>query len=129
MTKFSRASRPGRGPAFKPALLATTSAAALLLGSVMAQAGQTITANTSSVSNAGVTTSIVITNSTVTGVVTNTGTITPGTTANGGGGVTVTALAVINSSIGGGITNSGTINASGGNTRPTPRPRTRSTRR
>ena len=97
-----------------PALLATTSVAALLLATP-ARAGQAITTPQATVTNpAGhATTSIVITGTTVTGAVTNAGTITPGTTANGGGGNTVTGLAVINSSVGGGITNSGVISVNG----------------
>jgi hypothetical protein len=63
-----------------PALLATTSVAALLLATP-ARAGQAITTPQASVTNpAGhATTSIVITGTTVTGAVTNAGTITPGT--------------------------------------------------
>ena len=86
MPKISRASRPGRASAFMPArssmpaLLATTSLAALLLAAP-AKAGQVITNQTvANVTNpaGNATTSIVINNSTVTGAVTNAGTITPG---------------------------------------------------
>ncbi len=79
-----------------PALLATTSVAALLLATP-APAGQAITGQTvATVTNpAGhSTTSIVITGSTVTGAVTNAGTITPGKVGVNG---SVTGLAVINS--------------------------------
>ena len=75
-------------PAFSraPALLASTSVAALLMAAP-AQAGQTITNQTvATVSNpaGNVTTSIVISSSTVTGAVTNAGTIMPGALAAGG---------------------------------------------
>jgi hypothetical protein len=94
-------------------LLTTTSVVALLLGAP-AQAGQTITNQTvATVTNpAGqATTSIVITGSTVTGAVTNAGTITPGKQANVGDLTVTIALTVLGSTIGGGIANSGTINA------------------
>ncbi|MBV9518450.1 MAG: hypothetical protein JO068_10045, partial [Hyphomicrobiales bacterium] len=66
--------------ALPPALLASTSLAALLLAAP-AQAGQTITNQTVATVTNPVnhsTTSIVITGSTVMGAVTNAGTITPG---------------------------------------------------
>ena len=78
-TVFLRSASSG-APAPHASLLATTSVAALLLAAP-AQAGQTITNQTvATVTNpAGkATTSIVITGSTVTGAVTNAGTITPG---------------------------------------------------
>ena len=99
-------------PAFSraPALLASTCVTALLLGSPT-QAGQTVTPSTPqmTVSNAAgnKTTSIVITGTSVSGAVTNAGTITPGK-ANVGLGTE--AILVTNSTIGAGITNSGTIN-------------------
>ena len=94
-------------------LLAGTSIAALLLA-VPAKAGQTITNQTvATVTNpaGNATTSIVINGSTVTGAVTNAGTISPGTLV----GTNTAALAVTNSTIGGGITNTGTITANGAN--------------
>ena len=95
-----------------PALLATTSVAALLLGAP-AQAGQSVTATTvASVSNpAGHnTTSIIITGSTVTGAVTNAGSISPGKAGfSGNSGIVLNA-----STAGGGVLNSGTIDLSGG---------------
>ena len=57
------------------------------------------------------TTSIVINGTTVTGAVTNAGTISPGTLVGTG----TAALSVTNSTIGGGITNTGTITANGAN--------------
>ncbi|MBV8448346.1 MAG: hypothetical protein JO124_10200, partial [Hyphomicrobiales bacterium] len=92
---------------FAPAtLLASTSLAALLLGPPFPTWAGSITnpANT-------VVTSIAIQNSTVTGSVTNAGTITPGMfTTNGG--TSVAAIAIFNgSSVGGGVTNSGSIRA------------------
>ncbi len=95
-----------------PTLLASTCVAALLLGAP-ARAGQTITNQTvATVTNpAGqVTTSIVITGSTVTGAVTNAGTIAPG---KAGINATTVALAINNSSVGGGVNNSGTIAVTG----------------
>jgi outer membrane autotransporter protein len=113
-TAFLRSARPC-GPASHASLLATTSLAALLLGAP-AHAGQSFTnASVATVTNpAGqATTSIVITGSTVTGAVTNAGTIAPGkATPNG----TTAALFVANSTVGGGIVNSGTIDAKGGQT-------------
>jgi len=95
-----------------PSLLATTSAAALLLAAPV-RAGQAITGQTvATVTNpAGhSTTSIVIIGSTVTGAVTNAGTIAPG---KAGINNTTVALALLNSSVGGGVNNSGTITANG----------------
>ena len=99
-------------------LLATTSAAALLLaGPAPAGAGQSVANQTvAAVTNpaGGATTSVFITGATVTGDVTNAGTITPGKVTQ----VTVpfpfasaTAIAVNNSAVGGKIVNSGTITA------------------
>ncbi|MBW0003725.1 MAG: autotransporter domain-containing protein [Hyphomicrobiales bacterium] len=106
------ASRRRFTPAFSrvPALLATTSVAALLMAPP-AQAGQNITTPQMVVTNpaGNVTTSIVITGTTVTGAVTNAGTITPGTNVAVAGGTA--ALAVINSSVGGGISNAGAVSA------------------
>jgi outer membrane autotransporter protein len=125
MTKSSHAEWRGIS-AFRPALLATTSAAALLLGSVMAQAGQTVANETTATFSNGavnVTTSIVIDNTTVMGAVVNAGTITPGinlegipvtSPGNGNRVGTSAALTVNNAIIGGGITNRGTISASAG---------------
>ncbi len=113
-TAFLRSPRL-RVRASHASLLATTSLAALLLGAP-AHAGQSFTnAGVATVTNpAGqATTSIVITGSTVTGAVTNAGTIAPGkATPNG----TTAALFVANSTVGGGIVNSGTIDAKGGQT-------------
>jgi hypothetical protein len=110
-TVFLRSASSG-APAPHASLLATTSLAALLLGAP-AHAGQSFTnQSVATVTNpAGqATTSIVITGSTVTGAVTNAGTITPGK-ANPNG--TTAAVFVANSTIGGGIVNSGTITAMG----------------
>jgi hypothetical protein len=97
---------PRRGVA--PSLLATTSVAALLLGSLSpASAGQSFTnRSVASISSpqGQATTSIVISGSTVTGAVSNAGTISPG---NPG------ALVIDTSTVGGGIVNSGAISASG----------------
>ena len=113
MPMISFPSRRGR----KPWLLATTSMAALLLGAAApAQAGQKISGTTVAIvtNPAGqATTSIVITGSTVTGAVTNAGTITPGKAGLGLNGSTTVALFVQNSSVGGGVSNTGTINANG----------------
>lgn len=79
MAKSSRAATRGLC-AFTPALLASTCAAALLLGAP-AQAEQTVANQTlAAFSNVAgnVTTSILIDNTTVTGAVVNAGTITPG---------------------------------------------------
>jgi outer membrane autotransporter protein len=95
-------------------LLAGTSIAALLLAAP-AQAGQTITNQTvATVTNpaGNATTSIVITGSTVTGAVTNAGTISPGK-PGGFSGFATLAISVTNSTIGAGIANTGTISASG----------------
>jgi hypothetical protein len=98
-------------------LLATTSLAALLLGGAPALAGglsfdgQT-QASVTNPANTTVT-SIVINNSTVTGAVTNAGTISPGKAGGGNGGATAALAVTNNSTIGGGIHNSGTINVSG----------------
>ena len=91
-----------------PSLLATTSVAALLLGNPLpASAGQKI--NNMSVSSVAVgqgqaTTSVIITGSTVSGAVTNAGTISAGAAS---------VLSIATSTIGGGISNSGMINSSG----------------
>jgi hypothetical protein len=113
-TAFLRSARPC-GPASHASLLATTSLAALLLGAP-AHAGQSFTnASVATVTNPSgqATTSIVITGSTVTGAVTNAGTIAPGKATPKG---TTAALFVANGTIGGGIVNSGTIDAKGGQT-------------
>src|SRR5580704_16461729 len=113
MPKLSRAFMRGRVPASLPALLATTSVAALLLGGAPARAGglsfngQT-QASVTNPANTTVT-SIVINNSTVTGAVTNAGTISPGKAGVGFDGATVALTVTNNSTIGGGIHNSGTI--------------------
>jgi fibronectin-binding autotransporter adhesin len=114
---FSSSARRDRAPF----LLATTSIAALLLGAATpAQAGQAVTNTTvATVTNpAGqATTSIVITGSTVTGAITNAGTIAPGKVGVDPNGSTA-ALLVENSSVGGGIANTGTIAVNGANQRP-----------
>lgn len=95
-----------------PSLLATTSVAALLLASTLpASAGQSIANTTvSSVSNpqGQSTTSIVISGSTVSGAVSNAGTI---SAAN------PSVLSIATSTVGGGIANNGTINSSGAGAR------------
>ena len=105
------ASRRCLAPAFSraPALLATTSVAALLLGAPV-QAGQMFNTPQMTVANpaGNVTTSIVITGTTVMGAVTNGGTITPGKAV---AAIDVAALAIINSSVGGGVSNAGAIAA------------------
>ena len=97
---------------YAPMLLASTSIAALLIA-LPARAGQTITNQTiPSVTNpAGqTTTSIIIINSTVTGAVTNAGTISPGKMIGGG---KTAAIGVASSTIGAGIMNTGAINVNG----------------
>ena len=95
-----------------PSLLATTSVAALLLGNPLpASAGQRITNMTvSSVANpqGQATTSIVISGSTVTGAVSNAGTISAAMPS---------VLSIATSTVGGGISNNGTISSSGTNAR------------
>jgi len=95
-----------------PSLLATTSVAALLLGNPLpASAGQSITNTTvSSVANpqGKSTTSIVISGSTITGAVSNAGTISAGMPS---------VLSIATSTVGGGISNSGTINSTGNGAR------------
>jgi uncharacterized protein YhjY with autotransporter beta-barrel domain len=111
-TAFLPSARPGaltpHSSRFTASLLATTSLMALLLAAP-AKAGEAITTPQASVTNpAGATTSFIsITGTSVTGAVTNAGTITPGA-AVGPLGTTV-ALFVNKSTIGGGIANTGTI--------------------
>ena len=108
MTLSSFVSRRGGAPS----LLATTSVAALLLGNPLpASAGQSITNTTvSSVANpqGKSTTSIVVSGSTVTGTVSNAGTISAGMPS---------VLSIATSTVGGGISNSGMINSSGNGAR------------
>ena len=99
------------------ALLATTSIAALLLGAAPVEAGGLSFSNNPMVPvvnnpvNTTIT-SIVINGSTVTGAMTNMGTITPGLSVNAGPGLfDADAILVLNGSIGGGILNSGAIAA------------------
>jgi hypothetical protein len=99
-------------------LLTTTSVAALLFavptGAIAGPgAGQTVNFQTvATVTNAAgqSITSIIIIGSTVTGAVTNAGTITPGKAI---GVVTTAAISVALSSVGGGVLNTGTISATG----------------
>ncbi|MBW0004724.1 MAG: autotransporter domain-containing protein [Hyphomicrobiales bacterium] len=95
-----------------PSLLATTSVAALFIAtSLPASAGKSIKNTTAaSVSNAQgqATTSIVISGSTVTGAVTNAGTISA---------TAPSPLSIVTSTVGGGISNTGTITSSGSGAR------------
>src|SRR4029077_7811449 len=132
MAMFPAASRRRFAPGISslPALLATTSVAALLLGTPLPAHAAGISGpgthcpappaeiaapgNAPNVDNPANTTvtSIVVNAANVTGAVTNEGTVKPGkaVTVNG---VTVTASVVVtNSTIGQGIANSGTITAS-----------------
>jgi hypothetical protein len=92
-----------------PALLATTSVAALLLGAPLpaGAAGISVTGNANKVDNPANTTvtSIIVNNANVSGAVTNEGTVTPGKAVGGA----TQAISITNSTIGAGITNSGTI--------------------
>jgi hypothetical protein len=114
MPMFPAASRRRFAPGISsvPALLATTSVAALLLGTPLpAHAGGiSVTTNTNKVDNPANTavTSIVINGVTVTGTVTNEGTVSPGK-----GPIPVAGLFVNVSTIGAGIANSGTIAVDG----------------
>jgi fibronectin-binding autotransporter adhesin len=97
-------------------LLATTSVAALLFavptGAIAGPgAGQTVNGQTvATVTNAAgqSITSIIIRNSTVTGAVTNAGTITPGRAVTA---LNTAAIFVAQSSVGGGVLNTGTISS------------------
>jgi hypothetical protein len=118
----SFAARPLAASRFSAsALLATTSVAALLLGAPLpAWAGGisvTNNPNGTSVSNPvnATVTSIIVDTSTLTGTISNAGTITPGVQSNFVGRNETAAISVTNSTIGQGIVNSGTITTNANN--------------
>ncbi|HLJ63628.1 MAG TPA: hypothetical protein VKT70_05950, partial [Stellaceae bacterium] len=96
---------------WKWSLLATSSILGLIADSEGVRAQQVVTGNAINITANNGTAALFLNQATVSGMVTNSGTVSPGAATTGG---TIAALALYQSSVGGGITNGGLLQATSG---------------